>query len=256
MVGLVVTTGQHGDVECLWLRRSDHGNALDPDTVSRLHDELSTAESKSDCLAVVIRAEGSVFCAGADVRASAELMRTPELLLSFFDSGRRLMERLVTSRLATIAVVQGLAAAGGLELASAADLVIATDSAVFADRHATFGFLPAFGATTLLPMRVGGSVATSMLLGKRELDASTALAAGLAHRVCSADELDGVIDDEIIRLRQVGVEAISAIKRLINEMQPVNFAPEGTAVRKFEEEGGYDPSRFIARVERGRDSGR
>lgn len=142
MVGLVATTGQHDDVVYLWLRRPRQGNALDPETVNRLHGELSAAESNPECLAVVIRAEGSNFCAGADVKASKELMNDPDRLLSFFAEGRRLMERLVSSRLVSIAVVQGLAAAGGLELVTAADIVIATDEALFADRHATYGYLP------------------------------------------------------------------------------------------------------------------
>ena len=132
---------QHDGVASLWLRRPSHANALDPETVQRLHRELSFAEEKPECFAVVIRAEGSSFCAGADVPASKALMEKPESLLSFFDEGRRLMERLLTSRLVSIAVVHGLAAAGGLELVAATDLVIAAENAKFVDRHARYGFL-------------------------------------------------------------------------------------------------------------------
>lgn len=256
MVCPVSTTGQHGDIVSLWLRRPGHGNALDPSTVERLHEELSANEARPECVAAVIRAEGATFCAGADVRACVELMKTPDRLLSFFDAGRRFMERLTTSRLVSIAVVEGLAAAGGLELVAAADIVIATDKATFADRHATFGFLPAFGATALLPTRVGNGVATSLLLGKRELDASAALAVNLVHRMCPADQVDRAVGEEVERLRGIGAYAIAEMKRLINEMEPLRFQPEEEAVRRFNSSGGYEPSRFIARGEQGRDSER
>lgn len=256
MVGLVVTIGQQEKVVHLWLRRSRHGNALDPKTVVRLHGELSDAESNPECLAVVIRAEGSNFCAGADVKAGMELMHNPEQLLSFFADGRRLMERLVKSRLVSIAVVQGLAAAGGLELATAVDIVIATDTALFADRHATYGFLPAFGATALLPIRVGNNVARNLLLGKQELNVSTAKSVGLVHRCCSPDEVDQVVEQEISRLKSIGSDALSSMKNLINVLAPVSFEKEALAVRQFCEAGGYEPSQFTERGELGQDSGR
>ncbi len=164
------------------------------------------------------------------------------------------MDRLVKSRLVSIVVVQGLAAAGGLELVTAADIVIATEGALFADRHATFGFLPAFGATSLLPLRVGHSVAQSMLLGKRELDVSAARQVGLIHRDCASTKVDAVIEQEIDRLRSIGVDALSKIKSLINAMEPVSFESETAAVRQFSGTGGYDPSRFFERVAQDRDS--
>ena len=254
MVGLVETTGQHDNVVHLWLRRPSQGNALDPETVNRLHYELSAAESRPECLAVVVRAEGSAFCAGADVKACMNLIHSPNQLLAFFAEGRRFMDRLVNSRLLSIAVVQGLAAAGGLELVTATDFVIATDSALFADRHTAFGFLPAFGATSLLPLRVGDSIARSMLFGKRELDATAAQSVGLVHRICSAHEVDDVIEQELSHLRSVGVGALTSMKHLINSMEPTRLELETSAVRRFSEMGGYDPSRFIGRAERGQDS--
>lgn len=256
MVGRVDAQVQHDDVVYLLLNRPSSGNALDPDTVDRLHRELSVAEANPNCLAVVLQAEGPAFCAGADVQACKELMKSPADLLAFFDKGRRLMERLVASRLMSIAVVNGLAAAGGLELVSAVDVVIATESAKFADRHANFGFLPAFGATSLLPVRVGRGVATSILLGTRELDAHAAYDAGLVHRVCSPDEIMDVVEEELNQLRNIGVGALADMKSLINVMEPLNFEPEIDAVRDFSEMGGYDPTRFITRKKQDPDSSR
>lgn len=254
MIGLVETTGQHDHVVHLWLRRPQQGNALDPETLNRLHDEFSAAEARPECLAIVVRAEGSTFCAGADVRASIELIHDHARLLAFFAEGRRFMDRLVKSRLISIAVVQGLAAAGGLELVTAADIVIATEGALFADRHATFGFLPAFGATSLLPVRVGDSVARSMLLGKRELNADAARRVGLVHRACSFEGVDSVIKQEVDRLKAIGAEALAKMKSLINALEPVSLESETAAVRRFSESGGYDPSRFIERAGRDQQS--
>lgn len=244
---------QHDGIASIWLRRPSHANALDPATVQRLHRELSVAEERPDCFAVVIRAEGSSFCGGADVLASKALMDKRESLLSFLDEGRRLMERLVTSRLVSIAAVHGLAAAGGLELVAATDIVIAAENARFADRHAKYGFLPAFGATALLPVRVNRRVATTLLLGGRVLDAPTALALGLVHRVCRLEEIDEAINEETARLARCDLEAISDMKELVNRMAPVTFEAERLAVRRFSHENGYDPSRFISRAEQARE---
>lgn len=254
MVGHVETPGQYDHVVQLWLRRPRHGNALDPETLNRLHDEFSAAEARPECFAIVFRAEGLTFCAGADVRASKEMIHDHVRLLAFFAEGRRFMDRLVRSRLISIAVVQGLAAGGGLELVTAADIVIATEEALFADRHATFGFLPAFGATSLLPVRVGDSVARSMLLGKRELNADAARRVGLVHRDCSIEDVDAVIEQEVDRLNAIGADALADMKSLINALEPVSFESETTAVRRFSESGGYDPSRFIAHAGRDRQS--
>lgn len=248
-VWAVVVSRQYDGVAHLWLRRPSRANALDPETVQRLHRELSLAEARPECFAVVIRAEGSSFCAGADVFSSKALTEKPESLMTFFDEGRRLMERLVTSRLVSIAVVHGLAAAGGLELVAAADLVIAAENAKFVDRHARYGFLPAFGATALLPIRVNRRVATTLLLDGRVLDAQTALAVGLVHRVCRNEEIDEAINEETTRLGRCAVEALSNMKGLVNRMAPVTFDAERIAVRRFNHEYGYDPSRFISRAE-------
>lgn len=254
MVGVVEPTGQHDHVMHMWLRRPRHGNALDPETLNRLHNELSAAEARPECLAIVVRGEGSTFCAGADVRASMELIHDHDRLLAYFAEGRRFMDRLVNSRLISIAVVQGLAAGGGLELVTATDIVIATEGALFADRHATFGFLPAFGATSLLPVRVGDSVAQSMLLGKRELNADAARRAGLVHRDCSIKDVDAVIEQEVDRLKALGADTLAEMKSLINALEPVSFESETAAVRRFSELGGYDPSQFIERAGRDRQS--
>ena len=230
--------------QTVWLARPRHGNALDPLSISNLLVDLESAEMNPNCVALVIRAAGPAFCAGADVKACGELMENPASLLGFFDSARRLMRMLVETRLITIAAVQGLAVAGGLELVCACDIVLATTEAHFSDRHVRNGFLPAFGATSLLPRRIGQRRAQLMLLGGGSLDFESAQRVGLVTATSKPEEFDSLISSITSKIEQHTPSAISDLKGLINRLSEINFSHERSAVADYLHAGGYRISNF------------
>lgn len=219
----------------VWLDRPEQGNALDRTTIDMLHRALDDAETHAHAL--VVRARGAAFCAGADVRDALALLEAePAALLEFFDRARDFMARLVSSPIVSVAVVQGLAAAGGLELATACDIVVATPQARFADRHLRHGFLPAFGATTLLPRKIGERHARAMLLAGVEHDAVSARRIGLVDLLVDDDGIEQFIST----LDTLDAGAVRGVKAMGGRMRP-DFAAEQAAVAAFNARGGYRP---------------
>ena len=201
----VLATRQDG---ALWLRihRPDHGNALAPSTLAALEDGLDGLEV--DDRAVVVTGTGDVFCAGADVRAAAGMLDDEEALLAFMDRASSLLTRLESLPVPTLAAINGLTMAGGLELALACDLIVAADDAPIGDGHTPHGFIPAWGTTARLPRRAGRGMATWLLASGRPVPAAQLVACGLVNEVVPAERLDQRVRE---RLGELGAACPMAL---------------------------------------------
>lgn len=179
----------------LWARitRPGRANSIDPRTVDELGAWLDAGSAEPDVAALVLTGSGRVFCAGADVRASAAL-GDPEARLAFLDGARTLVDRIAAAPVPVIAAVNGPAFAGGLELALACDLVAAAESAVIGDLHLPHGRIPGWGGANRLIRAVGTATATRMLLLGTRLTAAEGAATGWVAAVTSDDDLESVVD--------------------------------------------------------------
>ena len=224
------------------LSRPEKGNPLDPATIKLLHNSLTEAESSDSCIGFAIESKGKAFCSGADVFACAELSKRPNELLEFFDHARAFMLRLNSSRLITIAFINGVAVAGGLELAISCDLAIASQSSIFMDKHARYGFVPAFGSTVLLPAKIGYSAAAWLLLGDGNYTADEALRVGLVARIFSDFGFSNETERFLDSLKQLDSISLSTIKKLINQSMHTDEAliAEKAAVKQHFLRDGYD----------------
>src|ERR1035438_3879255 len=147
------------------LGRPEAMNALDAATVERLSQGVARAAVDDSVRVVVIHGHGPAFCAGADLKAVQEqLERDPAAVAGFLAEIGAAFQAIADCPLPVIAAVQGMAIAGGLELVLACDLVVASDTAIFSDGHATYGLFPGAGATVRLPRVVGETLAKEMLL--------------------------------------------------------------------------------------------
>lgn len=222
------------------------GNALDPDSIKSLHQHLTTAESDSKYSVFAISATGSAFCSGADVAASKELMENPDDLLQFFKLARSLMLRLHSTRLVSVAIVAGLAAAGGLEMVAACNIVIASESATFADRHARYGFIPAFGGTALLPLKIGYAQTAWLMLADGKYSAREAYAAKLVSHIFEDTRFLEQFIDQLNKIGSLKISALVAIKKLLNHSVELSDAMdrELAEVERHLQDGGYS-TKFI-----------
>lgn len=176
-------------VATLTLNRPDKRNALNVDMFAALDAHLADLERETDRIgAVVLRAAGPVFSAGADL---GKQQKPP----------RRFFQATTITRLANlpqpvVAAVQGPCYTGGLELALAADILLAAESARFADTHGKWALVPGWGMTQRLPRRVGQHKAREMMFTGRTYDGRQAQAMGLVN-LCVAD---AAFEEELARL--------------------------------------------------------
>lgn len=165
------------DVGVLTLDRPERAHAYDAAHLGLFELAL---EGLQGVRALVVQSTGDgAFCAGADTRALGAASWQEGLDLA----SQRLFTRLARASAVSIAAIQGPAVAGGLELALACDLRVAGPKARFWLPETALGILPSAGGTTRLARLIGPARAKEVILGGREVDAETALAWGLVHRV-------------------------------------------------------------------------
>jgi len=157
------------------LDRPSARNALVPGALDGLADAVADAAEP----VVLLRGAGSAFCAGADLDSVAGLSEPA----AFARRGQRAARRIETADTVVVCGVDGPARGGGVELALACDLRVATPAASFAESGVRHGLFGAWGGTHRLPAAVGPAVARDMMLTGWTLDATAARRVGLVSRV-------------------------------------------------------------------------
>jgi enoyl-CoA hydratase len=175
---LVVET-RSGAVATLQLNRPDKLNALSEPLMADLVAVLERLDADGEVRCIVLAGSDKAFAAGADVAELAALS-APELY-----AGRRVerWDALRRVRTPLVAAVSGFCLGGGCELALACDLIVASETALFAQPETGLGIIPGAGGTQRLTRAVGKALAMDMVLTGRRLTAPEALAAGLVARV-------------------------------------------------------------------------
>jgi enoyl-CoA hydratase/carnithine racemase len=177
---LVLRSDQDG-IATLTLNRPDKRNALNVDLFRALDDHLAALEAATETVGVVVlRANGPVFSAGADL---GKQQKQP---VRNFQA--RTVDRLSRLPQPVVAAVHAPCFTGGLELALACDIILAAESARFADTHAQWALVPGWGMSARLPRRVGQAKAREMMFTTRSYGGREAEAMGLVNQ-CVADEV-------------------------------------------------------------------
>lgn len=152
--------------------------------LSRAIDEVAASGARA---LLVTGAGDKAFCAGADIaelagRSLAQTRRGAEI-------GQATMEKITRLPMPSVAIVNGYAFGGGLELALACTFRLVTPNAKLGLPEIKLGLVPGYGGTQRLPRVVGQARALEMILTAKALDARTALAWGLANRLIEGDPL-------------------------------------------------------------------
>jgi enoyl-CoA hydratase len=136
---------------------------------------------------IVTGAGDRAFVAGADIAAMAKMSALEGL--EFSRLGHRVLESFEDLAIPVIAAVNGFALGGGLELAMACDLIVASDKARFGQPEINLALIPGFGGTQRLPHRIGHAKARELIMTGDMIDAKTALELRLVNQVVPAAEL-------------------------------------------------------------------
>ena len=163
-------------------------NALNKAVLEDLTRVLRDVRHDSSVRALIVTGAGDrAFVAGADIAAMSEMSAVEGL--EFARLGHRVMSTFEELPIPVIAAVNGFALGGGLELALACDLIIASDKARFGQPEINLGLIPGFGGTQRLPHRVGHAWARQMIFTGEMIDAKTALELRLVTQVVKPEEL-------------------------------------------------------------------
>jgi enoyl-CoA hydratase len=175
-------------VAIITINRPDKLNALNAETIRALHAVLHEAHDDASIRAIILTgAGGKAFVAGADIAELAKMGPVDGVQVS--REGQvafRFMERMPKP---VIAAVNGFALGGGLELAMAAHIRIASSRAKFGLPEVKLGIIPGYGGTVRLQRLVGRGRALELMLTGEMIDAAEAYRIGLVNRVMEPEAL-------------------------------------------------------------------
>jgi enoyl-CoA hydratase len=172
-----------GPVATITLNRPEKLNALDPPMLAQLEQACQVLERDTTVRVVLLTGAGArAFSAGADITAWSSLQPL-EMWRWWVRDGQRVFIRVARLPQPVIAVLNGVAFGGGLELALAADLRIAAEHAQLALPETGIGTVPGWGGTQRLPALIGAARAKEMMFTGRRVDAATAERWGLVNAV-------------------------------------------------------------------------
>jgi enoyl-CoA hydratase len=173
----------------LTLSRPDRLNAIDWEMLRELDAVIEDLSHRSDLCCALLTGAGRAFSAGGDLESYVELQRDPVAFPRFVADIHRVFGRLRDLPVPVVALVNGVTAAGGLELVLNCDFALVARSARIADGHLNFGQMGGGGVLTLLPRVVGLQRASELIYSGRFLSAEEAVEWGLAIRWVEDPEL-------------------------------------------------------------------
>lgn len=182
-------------ITAIRLNRPDRLNAINFGLVGELHEALDQVAADDDCKVAILTGAGRAFCAGLDLKDFGELPSPGQTRhYPAGQTGQNYLASLTQHIRATpqivLAAVNGVAFGGGLSLAIASDLRIASESASFCSAFIRTGLTGTdAGVSYLLPRLIGASHAFDMIITGRKVDADEAVRMGLVSRVVADSSL-------------------------------------------------------------------
>jgi enoyl-CoA hydratase len=238
---------RHDQVTLVTLNRPEKRNALSNAMLEALVDAVDDAASDGETRVLVIAGAGSAWCAGVDLDELASGIRT--------DRAELAAARLRGFPKPTVAAIHGACVTGGLELALACDLRLATPEARFADTHSRVGAHPGWGMTVTLPRAVGISLANDMAFTGDYIDAEAALRCGLVSRVLPQEGFLDAVLAIASGIAAADPRLVASLKALANDLHfAAGYAREAEARRLYKEStnAGAIAQRRAEVIERGR----
>jgi enoyl-CoA hydratase/carnithine racemase len=189
------------------LNRPDALNALDEELLTELIAAIDDIENDDSINVVILTGAGRAFSAGRDLKGILEGKEWP--------AGARYKALEELSK-PVIAAVNGYCFTGSFELAMCADIIIASENAVFGDTHARFGIIPGGGQTQRLPRQIGAKKAKELLFTCDTISAVEAEQLGIVNKVVPPEKLEEAAMEMAGKILKNVPEALRTIKSLVN----------------------------------------
>ncbi len=214
----------NGAAATIWMNRPDLHNAFDETLIAELTAACVALNDDKDVRVVILAGRGKSFSAGADLNWMRRAANNGiDDNLNDARALAHMLRTLAEMKKPTLARVQGAALGGGMGLAAACDIVVASTKAVFATSEVRFGIIPSAISPYVL-RAIGARQATRYFQSAERIDAHHARQLGLVHETVDPEHLDAKVQEIVAALLQGGPLAQAAAKDLIRAVdgQPVN----------------------------------
>ncbi|MBI4394230.1 MAG: enoyl-CoA hydratase/isomerase family protein [Euryarchaeota archaeon] len=219
---MAVEVMEMGAASVIMINRPEALNALNTKTIDELTQAFRAAEGRAGTRAVIFTGAGTKsFVAGGDI-AEMKAM-TPIDAREYSSRGQALVVAMLSSAKPTIAAINGYALGGGLELALACDIRIASSNAVLGLPETTLATIPGFGGTQRLPRIIGEAKAKELIFTGDRLKATEALGHGLLNAVVEPEELIPSCLRLVEKIAATGPVAVAFAKKAIQTGQSLGL---------------------------------
>ncbi|OQV19881.1 Methylglutaconyl-CoA hydratase, mitochondrial [Hypsibius exemplaris] len=180
-------TGEQAGILVLSINRPAARNAISRNFAHLLRETLATETKATDVRVLILRSSSTgIFCAGADLKERMKLKE--EEVGPFVSSLRDMVQKLYSFSFPTVAALDGLALGGGLELALACDIRVASRTAKMGLVETKLGIIPGAGGTQLLPRLIGASRAKDLIFAGTTFDGEQAKSLGVVNHTVEQNE--------------------------------------------------------------------
>jgi methylglutaconyl-CoA hydratase len=218
-----VTYRAEGGIARIALNRPERRNALDQELLTELRDALSASAADKSVRVVLVTGAGKDFCSGMDLRTFADDASGD--LAKFQAEARNMATLLLEMRRhprPIVAGVQGRVLGGGCGIATAADIVLAADSAQFGYPEINIGFVPAI-VMAILRRSVSEKRAFELIALGEVISAQTALEYGMINRVLSSGTFERGVEEFVANLASKSTSALTLAKELFYRTDAMQF---------------------------------
>lgn len=224
-----ILTEQKGRVQYITINRESKLNALNKATLAELHTAITKAFANAAIGGIIITGAGQkAFVAGADIAEFASLDTNGGRNLAH-DGQTKVFDVIENGPKPVIAAINGFALGGGLELAMACHIRIASDNAKMGQPEVTLGLIPGYGGTQRLTRLVGKGRSLELIMTADMITAADACKYGLVNYVVSQEELLNKAEELMHKMLLRAPLALAAAIRAVN-------ASEQPCVNGFEVE--------------------
>lgn len=194
-----VTLEKSGDRAIITMNRPEELNALNEEVMKQLDEKFTKAENDVTVKTIFITGSGKAFVAGADIKFFVKNIRNKSLnnIVDFTSYGQHVFEKIDKSEKKVVAVLNGMALGGGVELALCADVIVAVPKATIAFPETGIGIYPGLGGTQRTAKRTGKNLAKYLILTGKMLRAKEANEIGLIDRIISQEEMFGLLSGDV-----------------------------------------------------------
>ena len=211
-----ILTEEKNNVLVVTLNRPEKLNCFNREMALQLISVLDEAENNNNIRAIIITGMGKAFCAGQDLSEAID-PNGPGIKKIVGEHYNPIILKIRSIEKPIIAVINGVAAGAGANIALACDIIYASKSASFIQAFSKIGLIPDSGGTYTLPRLVGFNLASALMISGDKLSADDAKNFGIVYKVFDEENLMELSIASAIKIAAMPTKAIGLTKRLLNK---------------------------------------